>query len=817
MNLSQSLQISLSVALSEAARLGHEYAGVEHLLYAFTLDRGTAEVLRHSGANLEALKRRLATFLTEELDRYEDEELEPRLGLGVRHALARASAQVAGSGRDEVRGADVLVALFAEPDTFAINLLDEQGVSRLDVISYLSHGVSRLSGTGPGGSDPSSDSGDGAIGEREGGEDDDDEGGGSPGGDPLQAFCQELTALAKKGAIDPLIGREREVERTLHILQRRRKNNPIYVGDPGGGKTALVEGLALRIAKGDVPPRFTETRIFRLDLGALLAGTRFRGEFENRLKAVIAALAALHSQTPPPADPATSAEPTPAPESPEAAAAGKTGAALDRRPILFIDEIHTLIGAGAAGRGSMDASNLLKPALQDGTLRCIGATTWEEYRQNFQRDAALARRFQKVEVLEPSIEETVRILEGLRERYELHHGVTYTKSALRAAAELAERHLRDKRLPDKAIDLLDEAGAAVSLAGGKRVGATEIERILATMAQIPPKRVHGSDRDRLQALESELKAVVFGQDPAIERLVMAIKVSRAGLREPQKPVGSFLLTGPTGVGKTEMAKQLAQTLGIAFLRFDMSEYMERHTVSRLVGAPPGYVGYDRGGLLTEAVAKSPHAVLLLDEVEKAHEDVFNLLLQVMDHGTLTDTNGKATDFRHVILLMTSNVGAREMAQRTPGFGALPATAFEGDPFESARGASGASPALRGDPASDQAVERLFSPEFRNRLDARLRFRPLDPSVMERIVDKMVGELGKQLAGKKVTLEITPEARALLAQKGYDPAFGARPLGRVIDETIRQPLTEQLLFGKLQNGGRAVAEVAEGAIVVEVPG
>jgi len=815
LNLSQPLQISLSVALSEAARLGHEYAGVEHLLYALTLDRGTADVLRHAGANLEALKRRLATFLAEEIDRFDDEDLEPRLGLGVRHALARASAQVAGSGRDEVRGSDVLVALFAEPDTFAISLLDEQGVSRLDVISYLSHGVSRLSRTGPGGLDRPSDADDGAIGERDGGEDD-EEGDASPAGDPLQAFCQELTAFAKKGAIDPLIGREREIERTLHILQRRRKNNPIYVGDPGVGKTALVEGLALRIAKGDVPPRFAETRIFRLDLGALLAGTRFRGDFENRLKSVLAALAALTALTP--EVPKEDAE-SPTPMTPATAAAGKTGGgARDRRPILFIDEIHTLIGAGAAGRGSMDASNLLKPALQDGTLRCIGATTWEEYRQNFQRDAALARRFQKVEVLEPSIEETVRILEGLRERYELHHGVNYTKSALRAAAELAERHLRDKRLPDKAIDLLDEAGAAVSLAGGKRVGTPEIERVLSTMAQIPPKRVHGSDRDRLQSLEAELKAVVFGQDAAIERLVMAIKVSRAGLREPQKPVGAFLLTGPTGVGKTEMAKQLALTLGISFLRFDMSEYMERHTVSRLVGAPPGYVGYDRGGLLTEAVAKSPHAVLLLDEVEKAHEDVFNLLLQVMDHGTLTDTNGKATDFRHVILLMTSNVGAREMAQRTPGFGASPAgsTPSAEPGLGALRDEPGASPALRGDPASDQAVERLFSPEFRNRLDARLRFRPLDPAVMEQIVDKMVGELGKQLQTKKVTLEITPEARTLLAKKGYDPAFGARPLGRVIDETIRQPLTEQLLFGKLQNGGKAVATVVDGAIVVEVP-
>ncbi len=805
MNLSQSLQISLSVALSEAARLGHEYAGVEHLLYALTLDRGTADVLRHSGADLELLKRQLAKFLAEEIDRIDDEDFEPRLGLGVRHALARASAQVAGSGRDEVRGSDVLVALFAEPDTYAISLLDEQGVSRLDVISFLSHGVSRLSPASPGSFDRPSDADHGATGERD---EDDEEGDAAPVGDPLRAFCQELTAFAKKGAIDPLIGRDREIERTLHILQRRRKNNPIYVGDPGVGKTALVEGLALRIAKGDVPERFAETRIFRLDLGALLAGTRFRGDFENRLKAVLASLAAIHtadSQK----DVATGADDRS--EGNEPAKSPRTGAARDRRPILFIDEIHTLIGAGAAGRGSMDASNLLKPALQDGILRCIGATTWEEYRQNFQRDAALARRFQKVEVLEPTVEETVRILEGLRERYELHHGIAYTKAALRAAAELAERHLRDKRLPDKAIDLLDEAGAAVSLAGGKRVGAPEVEKILATMAQIPPKRVHGSDRDRLQNLEGELKAVVFGQDAAIERLVAAIKVSRAGLREPQKPVGSFLLTGPTGVGKTEMAKQLAATLGIAFLRFDMSEYMERHTVSRLVGAPPGYVGYDRGGLLTEAVAKSPHAVLLLDEVEKAHEDVFNLLLQVMDHGTLTDTNGKATDFRHVILLMTSNVGAREMAQRTPGFGAAPAGESRAEMVHDRPGA----PSYRGDPAGDQAFERLFSPEFRNRLDARLRFRPLDPAVMERIVDKMIGELGKQLEAKKVTLGLTPEARALLAQKGYDPAFGARPLGRVIDESIRQPLTDQLLFGKLQNGGKAVAKEVEGTIVIEV--
>jgi ATP-dependent Clp protease ATP-binding subunit ClpA len=505
--------------------------------------------------------------------------------------------------------------------------------------------------------------------------------------------------------------------------------------------------------------------IFSLDMGALLAGTRYRGDFEERVKQVVKELE----------------------NHPDA--------------VLFIDEIHTVIGAGATSGGAMDASNLLKPALQDGALRCIGATTWEEFRQTFQRDQALARRFQKVEIDEPSTEETVKIFSGLRERYEAHHGIVYSRAAISAAAEMASRYMRDRKLPDKAIDLLDEAGAAVALRGGKRVTVADLEQVLTTMAQIPPRRVRGTEREQLQKLERELKGVVFGQDEAIERLVGSIKVSRAGLRDPQKPIGSFLLTGPTGVGKTEVAKQLAEVLGISFLRFDMSEYMERHSVSRLVGAPPGYVGYDRGGLLTEAVSKNPHAVLLLDEIEKAHEDVFNILLQIMDHGTLTDTNGKQADFRHVILLMTSNVGAREMAQRGLGFSDSGGPA-DGRPLQASRSTD-----------ADRAVERLFSPEFRNRLDARLRFLPLTPEVMEQIVGKFVLELSGQLAGRKVRLELTEPARKLLAEKGFDPSFGARPLARVLEEMVKRPLTDELLFGRLQNGGQVTVDAEAGELVL----
>jgi len=763
MKLSPDLQISLSVAVSEAGRLGHEYAVLEHLLHALTLDEETAEVLRHVGANLDRVRHRLTGYLEEEFETFDiPSSTEPRLSLAVQRVLARAGAQVESSGREEVHGPDLLVALFAETDTFALQLLEAEGVSRLDVVSYLAHGVSKIEPpySQRRHSKSEEEDFDEPLDEDEEAELGELEEAGVLGDDPLVAFTQDLTTLARHGGIDPLIGRETEIRRTLHILQRRRKNNPIYVGDPGVGKTALVEGLARKIAEEDVPENFLDTEIYRLDMGSLLAGTRYRGDFENRLKGVLAALQE------------------------------RLGA------ILFIDEIHTVVGAGSAGRGTMDASNLLKPALQDGSLRLIGATTWEEFRQSFQRDQALARRFQKVEVTEPSVAETVKIFEGLRDRYEDHHEVRYTRPAIRNAVRLAERYLRDRRLPDSALDLLDEAGAAVALKGGVRAGVRDVEKVLATMARIPARQVRGDDRERLEHLEAALKERVFGQDEPIRRLVAAIKVARAGLREENKPVGSFLLTGPTGVGKTEMARQLADRLGIAFLRFDMSEYMERHTVSRLVGAPPGYVGFDRGGLLTEAVSKNPHAVLLLDEIEKAHGDVFNLLLQVMDHGVLTDTNGKPTDFRHVILLMTSNVGARELAQRTPG--------FSGD------GEQGAGQRAT---ESDRAVEKLFSPEFRNRLDAQLQFQPLTPEVMERIVDKFIDELAAQLGENKVEVELTDEARKVLAEKGYDPTFGARPLGRVIDETIKRPLTDELLFGRLTKGGTATVDAEGGEIVL----
>jgi ATP-dependent Clp protease ATP-binding subunit ClpA len=827
--LSQDLEIALTVAVTEAGRLGHEYAGPEHLLYALTFDEATGKALRHAGADLDLLRRRLGDRLEAEPrdpsrgrqgrdggrarpPRGAAATLQPRLSLGLRRALEWAGAHAEAAGKAEIHGADVLVAMLSEVDSSAAELLASQGVTRLDVVSFLAHGISKLhpggpspatrrglrtgapgpGAAGPGGpsSGPSrplsrSDAAAGASrssspGAAPGADDgdlDDDEAATSPrdADEALAAFTQDLTELGRRGGIDPLIGRETELARTLHILRRRRKNNPIYVGDPGVGKTALVEGLALRIAQGEVPAAFRDTRIYRLDLGALLAGTRYRGDFENRLKAVLAALAA------------------------------------QRHPILFVDEIHNLIGAGSAGRGTMDASNLLKPALQHGGLRCIGATTWEEFRQSFERDQALARRFQKVEVVEPSVEETVRIFGGLRGRYEEHHGVRYTDPAIAAAAELASRYLRDRRLPDSAIDLLDEAGATVALAAGSaEVDVPEVEKVLATMAQIPARRVQGDDRERLRGLRDELAKAVFGQDEAVDRLVAAIQVARAGLRDRERPVGCFLLTGPTGVGKTEMARQLGLALGISFLRFDMSEYMERHTVSRLVGAPPGYVGFDRGGLLTEAVAKNPHAVLLLDEVEKAHEDVFNLLLQIMDHGTLTDTNGKRTDFRHVILLMTSNLGAREMARRPFGFAAGDADAGRvHGAAGGGGGAGGAEGAARGgrDADAERAYERLFSPEFRNRLDAKLQFRPLSREVMERIVDKLIAELAAQLEPKAVRLDLTPEARRLLAERGYDPAFGARPLARVLDETVKQPLTRELLFGALQGGGTAVVGVA----------
>ncbi|MCH9652031.1 MAG: AAA family ATPase [Deltaproteobacteria bacterium] len=740
MKISADLQVSLSLALAEASHRGHEFSGLEHLLYALTLETGTARVLHHAGADLKTLKQRLETFLDEECESLPEEaRTDPRPTLGFQRAVARAAAQMDGAGKEEVQGFNVLVSMFDEPESFAVFFLQEQGVSRLDVVSYIAHGVSRVDPAAPGlpvGSEP----------------DGPEEAPSSPLGNPLESFTQDLVALAEAGRIDPLIGRKGEIQRTLHILVRRRKNNPIFVGDPGVGKTALVEGLALELAADRVPETLKQASLHRLDLGALLAGTRYRGDFENRLKAVLKALEELP------------------------------------KPILFIDEIHTVIGAGAAGNSTLDASNLLKPALADGSLRVIGATTWTEFRQVFERDNALARRFQKVEVAEPSQEETVKILQGLRKRYEEHHGVRYTRKALVAAADLAARYLRDRRLPDKAIDLLDEAGAAAHLAGRKRVTEGAIEKVLATMAQIPPRRIQGGDLERLRNLATELQGVVFGQDAALDQLAAAVRVARAGLRQPEKPVGAFLLTGPTGVGKTETARQLAEILGIAFLRFDMSEYMERHSVSRLVGAPPGYVGFDQGGLLTEAVSKSPYAVLLLDEIEKAHPDVFNMLLQIMDHGTLTDSNGKKADFRHVILLMSSNVGARELSGRSVGYDDTPGLGQD-----------------------QRAFERLFSPEFRNRLDARISFGPLSPEVMEQIVEKFLDELREQLKSKGVRLLVSAKARAWLAEEGHDSAFGARPLTRVIDDVLKVPLTDEILFGALSRGGTCRVEVRSGKI------
>ncbi len=746
MKLSPNLQIAISLALTEASRRRHEFAGLEHLLFALLYDNETVQVLQHSGADVGQLKQQIGHFLDSEIEALpEDEPSEPQPTLGFQRVITRAAAQREGAGREQLHGYHVLVAMYEEPECFAIHFLDEQGVTRLDLVSFIAHGVSRVD---PGGRalPPATTPGSGAPspGDATQSEGADDDGNGGAQGDPLAAFTQDLTALAREGELDPLIGRQTEIQRTIHILARRRKNNPIFVGETGVGKTALVEGLAQALVEEKVPEILREVSIFSLDLGALLAGTRYRGDFENRLKAVVRALEE------------------------------------HERAILFIDEIHTIIGAGAAGSGTMDASNMLKPALQRGRIRVIGATTWKEYRQIFERDRALARRFQKVEVSEPSVEDTIKILLGLRERYQDHHQIRYTRGALDSAARLGDRYLRDRKLPDKAIDLIDEAGAAAYLAGRKRVGVPEIESAVAAMARIPSRQVKGGDRESLRNLEHDLKQVVFGQDQAIERLASAIKVARAGLRSPEKPVGAFLLTGPTGVGKTEVAKQLAATLNVAFLRFDMSEYMERHSVSRLVGAPPGYVGYDQGGLLTEAVNQDPHAVLLLDEIEKAHPDVFNMLLQVMDHGTLTDTNGKPADFRHVILLMTSNLGAREMSGRTLGFHDAPPRGVD-----------------------QQAYERQFSPEFRNRLDGRIAFQALTPEIMGRIVDKFIRELEEQLAERKVKIQLSAPARAWLADKGHDPLFGARPLARVIDESIKQPLTDELLFGKLADKGGTV--------------
>ena len=743
--ISRELEATLGLALREAARRQHEYLTLEHVLYALLHDSDVSDVVRHCGGDVESLKRDLDRFLEERLEKLPDAaNVEPQQTRGFQRVLNRAALHVQSAGKDQISGRDLLVSMFRESDSQAVYLLGQQGITRLDVVSYISHGVSKI---------PTEDEG------VSGG---DEEEGESRNAEPkrrrpLEAFAVNLNQRAAEGGIDPLIGRESEVERTIHVLCRRRKNNPLFVGEAGVGKTAIAEGLALKIERGEVPEVLRDAVIYALDMGALLAGTKYRGEFEQRLKAVIATLR------------------------------------KQRNAILFIDEIHTVVGAGATSGGSMDASNILKPVLASGSIRCIGSTTFDEYRSYFEKDHALARRFQKIEVVEPSIEETYRILRGLKRPYEEHHGITYTDGALRAAADLSAKHINDRRLPDKAIDVIDEAAAAIKILPPSRqkkmVRTGDVERIVAKIARIPARSVSASDKERLRMLATELKLTVFGQDAAIDAVAGAIRVARAGLGRPDKPVGSFLFAGPTGVGKTEVAKQLAHVLGVEFIRFDMSEYMEKHTVSRLVGAPPGYVGFDQGGLLTEAINRHPHAVLLLDEIEKAHPDLFNVLLQVMDHATLTDNNGRKADFRHIVLIMTTNAGAREMAARAIGFG----------------GRAGAE-------RSKEALEKLFSPEFRNRLDATVTFDPLGMDIIERVVDKFVIELDLQLNRRKVYLNLTHAARRYLAEKGYDQTFGARPMARLIHKEIKEALADELLFGRLQNGGKVVVDAADGALV-----
>ena len=739
-SIGRDLQLTLQAAYREAESRRHAYLTVEHLLYALIHNEEGAQILLHAGADVDRLRADLERFFDEDLESVPgDDPVETAQTLAFHRVVQTAVDHTQSAEKEEVEVGDLLVAIFNEPDAHSMTLLRAQGVSRLDLLRYISHGESKLG-------DESFSAEGGAAAPMMGGEESE----GVPA-DPLGAFATNLTERAAKGELDPLIGRGPELDRAIHILARRRKNNPIFVGETGVGKTALAEGLALRIHEGRVPEDLEGTEIHSLDLGALLAGTRYRGDFEARFKALLSAL-------------------------------------QERKNfILFIDEIHTILGAGSAQGTTVDASNLLKPGLADGTLRCMGSTTYQEYR-HFERDRALARRFQRIDVEEPTPEECVRILKGLAPRYEDHHGVHYTAPALKSCVDLAVRHLNDRFLPDKAIDVLDEAGAAVRLrpTGKKRrtVGVRDIERTVARMARVPLETAVSEDSARLERLESDLKAVVFGQNAAVETVANAIKRARAGMGSPEKPTGSFLFAGPTGVGKTELAKQLAETLGVPFLRFDMSEYMEKHSVSRLIGAPPGYVGYDQGGQLIEQIRKHPYAVLLLDEIEKAHSDVFDVLLQVMDHATLTDNQGREADFRHVTLIMTSNAGAREMSARAIGF----------------------TDGKRGD--GNQEIEKIFSPEFRNRLDEIVRFDALAPDVMEKVVGKFIVELEAQLAERKIKIELSPAARKRLAEKGYDPDFGARPLGRLIQQEIKNPLTDEVLFGKLKGGGHVVVDVDE---------
>ncbi len=746
--LSPNLETCLRRALGEAGRRGHEYATLEHLLMAMTEDQDALAVLQACGVDADKLAEDLRKHLDNEMSSLAVEGGEdPKPTASLQRVMQRAAIHVQSSGRQEVTAANVLVAMFSERDSHAIYYLQQQDMSRFDAVNYISHGISKVHGRSERPAARSAEE----DGEREN----------KKAGEALDAYCVDLNRKAAEGKVDPLIGREAEVERTIQVLCRRTKNNPLLVGDSGVGKTAIAEGLARQIHNREVPDVLSGATIFALDMGALLAGTRYRGDFEERLKAVVAEIE------------------------------NREGA------ILFIDEIHTVIGAGATSGGSMDASNLLKPALQSGGLRCIGSTTYKEYRSYFEKDRALARRFQKIDVNEPSVEDAVKILRGLSSYYESHHRVRYTASALRTAVELASRYITDRKLPDKAIDVIDEVGAAQMLLPESRrrkiITVKDVETVVAKIARIPPKSVSRSDKEALKNLERDLKTVVFGQDKAIGALASSIKLARAGLREPEKPIGCYLFSGPTGVGKTEVARQLAMTLGIELVRFDMSEYMERHSVSRLIGAPPGYVGFDQGGLMTDAIDQQPHAVMLLDEIEKAHPDVFNILLQIMDHGRLTDHNGKSVDFRNVVLIMTTNAGAAEMAKPAIGF---ERTARVGE--------------------DEDAIKRMFTPEFRNRLDATIAFSSLGRDVVLRVVDKFIMQLEAQLEDRNVTFELTDAARAWLARKGYDEAYGARPLARVIQEEMKKPLADEILFGKLSKGGVVQVDVGgEDALSFEI--
>lgn len=757
-SFSRTLEQTLHRALSLAGAKKHEFATLEHLLFALTEDQDAIAVMRACNVDVEKLRQRLGNFIDEELrGLVASVSQDAKPTLSFQRAVQRALFHVQSSGREEVTGANVLVAIFSERESHAVHFLQEQDMTRLDAVSYISHGVAKAPTRNErrpvrgADSDVEQRAERAERGERERNASKDKE--------ALSAYCVNLNDKARAGKIDALIGREAEIERTIQILCRRTKNNPLYVGDPGVGKTAIAEGLARRIVRGEVPEILKDATIYALDMGSLLAGTRYRGDFEERLKQVMQELEAQPGS------------------------------------ILFIDEMHTVIGAGATSGGAMDASNLLKPALASGALRCIGSTTYKEFRSYIEKDRALLRRFQKIDVNEPSLPDAVKILKGIKTYYEQHHGVRYTEDAIKAAVELSAKYINDRKLPDKAIDVIDEVGAAELMKPEskrrKTIGVKEVEAIVAKIARIPPKSVSREDKESLRNLDAELKRVVYGQDQAIDALASAIKLARAGLREPEKPIGNYLFSGPTGVGKTEVARQLAHIMGVELIRFDMSEYMERHSVSRLIGAPPGYVGFDQGGLLTDAVDQHPHCVLLLDEIEKAHGDLFNILLQVMDHGKLTDNNGKHVDFRNVVLIMTTNAGASEMSKQAIGFGR---DMKEGE--------------------DEEAIKKLFTPEFRNRLDAVIPFAALSPDVINRVVDKFVAQLEGQLADRNVTIALTDEARAWLAERGYDKLYGARPLGRVIQENIKKPLADELLFGQLAKGGHVLVKVADDKLAFE---